>query len=83
MTALLLQPTGNPSQYEVIAAEHGVGRIALYSALRGHRKPWVWSIDLAFSARRERVHGFESTREAAMKAFTNAWEGEGLTSDER
>jgi hypothetical protein len=49
MTDLLLQPTGNPSQYEVIADEQIVGRIALYSALRGHRKPWVWSIDLAFS----------------------------------
>ena len=84
MTDLLLQPTGNPSQYEVIADEQIVGRIALYSALRGHRKPWVWSIDLAFSAGRERVHGFEPTREAAMKAFAKAWEGEeGLTSDER
>ena len=29
MTDLLLQPTGNPSLYEVIANEHIVGRIAL------------------------------------------------------
>jgi hypothetical protein len=66
---LLLQPTANPSQYEVIADEKIVGRIALFSALRDHRKPWVWSIDLAFSAGRERVQGFEATREAAMQAF--------------
>ena len=74
MTDLLLKSiTGNPSQYEVIADEQIVGRIALYSALRDHRKPWVWSIDLAFSAGRERVHGFEATREAAMQAFAGSW----------
>ena len=46
MTDLLLQPTaGNPSQYEVIADEQIVGRIALFSALRDRSRPWVWSID--------------------------------------
>jgi hypothetical protein len=34
MTELLLQPTGNPSQSEVIADEQIVGGIALFSALR-------------------------------------------------
>ena len=34
MTDLLLQPTGNPSQYEVVAGEQIVDRIALFSALR-------------------------------------------------
>ena len=39
MTDLLLQSTtGNPSQYEVIADEQIVGRIALYSALRDQSK---------------------------------------------
>ena len=33
VTDLLLQPTENPSQYEVIADEHVVGRIALFRAL--------------------------------------------------
>ena len=46
MTDLLLQPTGNPSQYEVIADEQIVGRIALFSALRDRSKPWIWTIDL-------------------------------------
>ena len=73
MTDLLLRPTGNPAQYEVIEGEQIVGRISLFSALRDHRKPWVWSIDLAFSAGRERVHGFEATREAAMQAFARSW----------
>ena len=45
MTDLLLQPTGNPSQYEVIADEQIVGRIALFSALRDRSKPWIWTID--------------------------------------
>ena len=40
MTDILLQPTGNPSLYEVIANEHIVGRIALFSALRDRSKPW-------------------------------------------
>ena len=61
MTDLLLQPTGNPSQYEVIEDGQIVGRIALFHALRDRRKPWIWSIDLAFSAGHERVHGFEAT----------------------
>ena len=73
MTDLLLQPTGNPSQYEVIEDEQIVGRISLFHALRDHRKPWVWSIDLAFSAGHERVHGFEATLEAAMQAFARSW----------
>jgi hypothetical protein len=75
MTDLLLQPTGNPSQYEVIEDGKVVGRIGLFNALRDHRKPWVWSIDLAFSAGQERVHGFEATQEAAMQAFTHSWYG--------
>jgi hypothetical protein len=65
MTDLLLQPSGNPTQYEVIADGQIVGRIALFSSLRDHSRPWVWSIDLAFYKRHDRAHGFEATREAA------------------
>ena len=78
MTDLLLQPTGNPSQYEVIEDGKIVGRIALFHALRNRRKPWVWSIDLAFSAGHERVHGFEETRHDAMQAFARSWYGLGV-----
>jgi hypothetical protein len=39
-------------------------------------KPWVWSIDLAFSHGRDPVHGFAATREAAMRAFARSWFGE-------
>ena len=73
MTDLLLRPTGNPSQYEVVADEHVVGRIALFSALQNHRKPWVWTIDAAFSEGRDQTHGFEATRDAAMQAFARCW----------
>ena len=75
MTDLLLQSTGNPSQYEVIEDEQIVGRIALFSPLRNDRRPWVWSIDLAFSAGHERVHGFEASCDAAMQAFARSWYG--------
>ena len=74
MTDLLLQPTGNPTRYEVIADGQIVGRIALLSSLRDHSRPWVWSIDLAFYKRHDRAHGFEATREAALQAFARCWD---------
>ena len=67
MTNLLLQPTGS-TQYEVIADGQIVGRIALFSALQDRSKLWIWTIDLAFTDGRERTHGFEATRDAAMQA---------------
>ena len=79
MTDLLLQPTGNPSQYEVIADEQIVGRIALFSALRDRSKPWIWTIDLAFTGDRDQTHGFEASCEAAMEAFTRCWFRENKT----
>ena len=75
MTDLLLQPTGSPTQYEVIADAQIVGRIALFSALRDRNKPWIWTIDLAFTDGRDQTHGFEATREAAMQAFARSWFG--------
>jgi hypothetical protein len=72
MTDLLLQPTVNPTQYEVIADAQIVGRITLSNSLRNHSKSWVWSVDLAFSHGRDPVHGFAATREAAMQAFARS-----------
>lgn len=76
MTDLLLGPTENPTQYEVIADGHIVGRIALFSALRDHRRPRVWTIDPAFHEGHDPAHGFEETREAAMQAFARSWHRE-------
>jgi hypothetical protein len=73
MTDLLLQPTGNPSQYEVIADGQTIGRIALFSALRDHRRPWVWTIHPTFHEGHDPAHGFEATRDAALQAFTRCW----------
>src|SRR4051794_9510889 len=67
VTHLLLQPTGNPSHYEVIADEQIVGRITLFNALHARRRPWIWTVDVAFQEGRHPVHGFEATREAAME----------------
>jgi hypothetical protein len=75
-TDLFLQPTGSPTQYEVIADAQIVGRITLSSSLRHHSKPWVWSIALAFSDGHDPVHGFEATRDEAMHAFARSWFGE-------
>jgi hypothetical protein len=78
MTDLLLQPTGSPTQYEVIADAQIIGRITLSSSLRNDSEPWVWSIDLAFSHGRDPVHGRAAAREAAMHAFVRSWFGENL-----
>jgi hypothetical protein len=40
---------------------------ALFSALRDHSPPWVWTIDLAFYEGHDPAHGFEATREAARE----------------
>ena len=70
-TESVLQPTGSPTQYEVIADAQIVGRITQSNSFsRHHNKPWVWSINLAFSDGHDPVHRFEATRDAAaMSAF--------------
>ena len=73
MTDLVLQPTGS-TQYEVIA-DGDCRPDALFHALRNRSKPWVWSIDLAFSDGHDPVHDFEATREAAMQAFARSCSG--------
>ena len=56
-----------------------VGRIALFRALQDRSKPWIWTIDLAFTDGRDQTHGFEASREAAMEAFTRCWFRENKT----
>ena len=73
---VVLEPTGNPTQYEVTAGGQTIGRIALFSALRDHRRPWVWTIDPAFHEGRHPAHGFEATHEAAMQALVKSWNRE-------
>jgi len=43
----------------MIADAQAVGRITLSSSLRNYGKPWVWSINLAFSDGHDPVHGFQ------------------------
>jgi hypothetical protein len=47
------------------------GRISLVNAVQN--KPWMWSIDFAFSQGHEPLYGFEATREAAMQSFARTW----------
>ena len=70
MTDLFLQPTGSPTQYEVIADAQIVGRITLSSSLRHHSKPWVWSIALAFSDGHDPVHVRGHTRRGDARIRT-------------
>jgi hypothetical protein len=67
MTDLLLQPTGDPDDYEVVADRQIVGRIVLLAGA------WSWAIDTAFRQARHPAYGFEPTRGAAMQAFARSW----------
>jgi hypothetical protein len=60
----------------VIAAGQIVGRIALFSVLLDHSRPWIWTIDPAFHKGHDPAHGFEVTRKAAMQAFARSWHRE-------
>jgi hypothetical protein len=70
MTDLLLQPTGDPDDYEVVVDGQIVGRIVLLTGA------WSWAIDNAFRQARHPAYGFEPTREVALLAFTRSWFGE-------
>jgi len=67
MTELLLQPTGDPDDYEVVAEGQVIGRIVLLAGA------WSWAIDTAFRTGRHPVYGFEPTRDAALQAFARSW----------
>ena len=54
MTDLLLQPTGDPDDYEVAADGQIVGRVVLLAGA------WSWAIDTAFREGRHPAFGFES-----------------------
>jgi hypothetical protein len=67
MSTLLLQPTGDPDDYEVTADGQIVGRVVLVAGA------WSWAIDTAFRKGRHPAFGFEPTRDAALQAFTRSW----------
>ena len=73
MADLTLQPTGNPTLFEVIANDRIVGRIVRFSTGRNRNSPWAWSIEFPFREGRVPAYGYESTREAAMQAFAKSW----------
>jgi hypothetical protein len=66
MTDLLLQPTGDPDDYEVVADLQTVGRVVLLA------RAWSWTIDTEFRPGRQPVY-FEPTRDAAMRSFARSW----------
>jgi hypothetical protein len=76
MADLILQLTGNPALFEVIANGRIVGRIGMFSAHRNRSTPWLWSIELPFREGRSPTYGYEATREAAMQAFAKSWRRE-------
>jgi hypothetical protein len=67
MSDLLLQPTGDPDDYEVTADGQIVGRVVLLAGA------WSWAIDTAFREGRHPAFGFEPTRDAALQAFARSW----------
>ena len=82
LTDLLLGPTGNPTQYEVIADGQIVGRLALFSALRDHRKrgsdrltpPSVPAVSGCLASKRRGKPTCRRSPEAGSKRFERAAE---------
>jgi hypothetical protein len=66
-------PTGEPSEndYDVVADDLVVGRVMKISAVE--HAPWKWTITHDHYEAGMPTHGFEPTREAAMKAFAKSW----------
>jgi hypothetical protein len=61
--------------YEVLADDVLVGRIMRVAAA-SERTPCFWSLASDYRKDRAATHGYEPTREAAMRAFAKSWRRE-------
>jgi hypothetical protein len=52
-----------------------VGRI-MKAAAAPVGTPWLWTLIFGYHEDRTPTHGYEATREAAMKAFAKSWRRE-------
>jgi hypothetical protein len=60
--------------YDVLRGRRIVGRIMLSNGSAASQ--WVWTISYHYQDDRTPTHGYEPTRDAAMKAFAKSWHRE-------
>ena len=74
--SLLLRraPAASGEVYDVLRGRKIVGRIMLSNGSAASQ--WVWTISYHYHEDRTPTHGYEPTRDAAMKAFFRSWHRE-------
>jgi hypothetical protein len=60
--------------YDVLRGRTIVGRIMLSNGSAASQ--WVWTVSYHYHEDRTPTHGYASTRDAAMKAFSRSWHRE-------
>ena len=76
MVELLLRraPAASGEVYDVLRGRKIVGRIMLSNGSAASQ--WVWIISYHYHEDRTPTHGYELSRDAAMKAFFRSWHRE-------
>jgi hypothetical protein len=76
MADLLLRraPAASGEVYDVLRGRTIVGRIMLSNGSAASQ--WVWTVSYHYHEDRTPTHGYASTRDAAMKAFSRSWHRE-------
>lgn len=76
MVDLLLRraPAASGEVYDVLRGRKIVGRIMLSNGSAASQ--WVWTISYHYHEDRTPTHGYEPSRDAAMKAFFRSWHRE-------
>ena len=76
MADLLLRraPAASGEVYDVLRGRKIVGRIMLSNG--SATSQWVWTISYHYHEDRTPTHGYEPSRDAAMKAFSRSWHRE-------
>ena len=76
MVDLLLRraPAASGEVYDVLRGRKIVGRIMLSNGSAASQ--WVWTISYHHHEDRTPTHGYEPSRDAAMKAFSSSWHRE-------
>jgi hypothetical protein len=71
------RPSGerNDDDFDVLADGEIVSRIYKANAAPV-ASPWMWTLAFWHHEDRTHTHGYESSREAAMAAFTKSWRRE-------
>jgi hypothetical protein len=67
-------PAAPAEVYDVLRGRRIVGRIMLSNGSAASQ--WVWTISYHYPDDRTPTHGYEPTRDAAMKAFAKSWHRE-------